>query len=302
MNSLPGFNHSVYTYNFTEKQMRYYFEPPPVRPIKKLLILLILYFLLALGSLVVFSLEIPRLFSLIQTHTTASSTDFITPGSMLILFILLIVFGWRCYISWINFQYEWSEYSEEKKHTPPTEDEYQAWLDERYFDLYEKAKRKLRLVRSESELSLIGGIFPSEEDKRPLVRSLRNRRWHSSLNVCKYVFLTKDNMKVFSSEIDALHQKNRNESSSHYFYEHIVSVSFEEIIQPFKFENPPELKFIKRQYFSFAIDNGDYISPNIMSASLQSPQGDFNDLEEIVANFLMLLRDHKVSRVEVHHP
>ena len=217
---------------------------------------------------------------------------------MLIMLIMLTVWGWKGYIAWIHFQNEWYEYSEEKKYTPPTEDEYQAWLDERCLDRYEKAKIKLYLARFESELRLIGGKLPSGEDEPPLVRSLPNGRWHASLNVCKYVFLTKDSMKVFTSEIDALHQRRRKETSSHYFYEHVVSVSFDDSLQPLEGKS----KLFKIRTFSFAFDNGETISPNIMSAFLQSPQGDFDDLEEVVANFLMLLRDHKVSRVEVHRP
>src|SRR5690348_5652718 len=96
-NSLPGFNHSIYKYNFTEKQMRYYFEPPPRRPIKKLLFTAILYSFLALVAIVVLIFETPILVSFIQTRAPASSNSFLIPGSMLIMLIILTVCGWKGY-------------------------------------------------------------------------------------------------------------------------------------------------------------------------------------------------------------
>lgn len=189
-------NEKRYRFNFTNEQMYHYFHEPSV----------VYVWLLLLGAaLCLFG------FTLLLTSDPLSPYILI-PGMGL--------------LTW-GGAYLFAHYQR------PKDEEYATWVLKRSQSLYNTALQRLQLDESQCEsiIEVQGGIssllqltkkFPEKEIR--VKRVLYGFR-HYSINVCTYIFLTKDSIAIYSGYINALTQQERFEDADHYYYQDIVGVS-----------------------------------------------------------------------------
>ncbi len=190
-------NARQYQYNFTHREMRRYFYKPSLVYIW---FLIFGVFLLVIGMIG------------IQANIRSQGASLIVLG---LIFLLgggiLFLIHYSC----------------------PTDDQYAKWVSERSQPLYNKALQRLHLDESQCEsiIEVQGGIssllqltkkFP---EKEIIVKWLPNGYRHYSINVCTYIFLTKDDLAIYLGYINALAQNERFEDADHYDYKDIVGVS-----------------------------------------------------------------------------
>lgn len=191
----------------------------------------------------------------------------------------------------------------------PTDDEYAKWVSERSQPLYSKALQRLHLDESqfESKAEIQGGIssllqltkkFP---EKEIAVKRLPNGNRHYSINVCIYIFLTKDSLAIYSGYINAFAQIERFEDADHYYYSDVVGVSTSGPI--YTFWNGSDEKEVQLQGFFVRVNNGESVGTDYATRVILRNQGDgtqFEGVDNVVAELLALLRDHKMTSIEAN--
>ena len=185
----------------------------------------------------------------------------------------------------------------------PTDELYERWVTERSQVLYKIALQRLHLHESQCEsiIEVQGGIssllqltkkFP---EKEIVVKRLSNGLRHYSINVAMYVFLTKDDIAIYSGYINALAQQERFEDADHYYYKNIVAVSTSGPIYTFG------ANMVQRQGFLVRASNGDVVGTDYATKVILR-QGEnrveTKGVDNVVAALLQLLRDHQVSSIE----
>ena len=161
-----------YQFHFSEKQMRRYFNPSPLRPLQCLI-----------GGIVL--LFISPVFLLFFILPVLAGITLILVGSI-----------------WLIIKYT----------VRPSDEQYRGWLEERQLFLVNKAHQKafLDLTQLESPRFVFkGSIRPNTlEAKNYKEVYKKDTRFgpHFSINTHLIIFLTKDNIIVFSSGINALDQ------------------------------------------------------------------------------------------------
>jgi hypothetical protein len=185
----------------------------------------------------------------------------------------------------------------------PTDDQYAKWVIERSQPLYKTALQRLHIVdesQCESIIEVQGGIssllqltkkFP---EKEIVVKRLPNGYRHYSINVCTYIFLTKDDIAIYSGYINALAQNERFEDADRYYYKDIVGVSTSGPI--YTSSDGPSGKELQRQGFLVRASNGDAVGTDY-ATSVVLREGEkrveIEGVDKVVARLLFLLRDHK---------
>jgi len=259
-----------YQYGFTESQMKRYFYKP--RSIYLWL------FGLGGGFLSVFGIILTNSFF---TQQLGTFLLFLGLGLLICLGIIYGIYADR-----------------------PTDELYERWVTERSQVLYKIALQRLHLHESQCEsiIEVQGGIssllqltkkFP---EKEIVVKRLSNGLRHYSINVAMYVFLTKDDIAIYSGYINALAQQERFEDADHYYYENIVAVSTSGPIYAVGGAN-----VIQRQGFLVRASNGDAVGTDYATKVLLREgenRVETKGVDKVVAALLQLLRDHKVSSVE----
>lgn len=281
-------NRPQYQHSFTTQQMRYYFY----KPSRTFLWLLIGGVFLFVVGLMALQAGFPGGLFIILGLALAGGGGF----------PLLIHYGSR-----------------------PTDDQYGQWVSERLQPLYKKALQRLHLDESQCEsiIEVQGGIssllqltkkFP---EKEIAVKRLPDGLRHYSINVCTYIFLTKDDIAIYSGYINAFAQNERFEDADHYYYKDIVGVSTSGPIYtstvysstatsgqlPLFYDMYEKEKEIQRQGFFVRVSNGevvgtDYATKVALRDSEKRVQ--IQGVDEVVAALLSLLRDHNVTAVEAN--
>lgn len=188
----------------------------------------------------------------------------------------------------------------------PTDEQYEKWVEERCEPLYSKALERLHLDEKddcESIIEVRGGISSLQQltkkfpEKEVVVKRLKNGFRHYSINSSIYIFLTKDNIAIYSGYINALAQHERFEDADRYYYQDIVAVSTTGPV--FMSGDGPSNMEVQRQGFLVRINNGDAVGTDY-AARVILRNGENRELvkgvDEVVPALLQLLIDHKEAR------
>lgn len=191
----------------------------------------------------------------------------------------------------------------------PSDYAYASWVKERSQPLYKKALQRLHLDESQCEsiIEIQGGLssllqltkkFP---EKEIAVKRLPNGLRHYSINVCTFIFLTKDDLAIYSGYINALAQSERFEDADHYYYKDIVGVSTSGPIYTSTTEVSE--KETQMQGFLVRISNGE-VAGTDYATKVELREGDkrvlIKGVDLVVAQLLTLLRDHNVTLIQAN--
>jgi hypothetical protein len=193
----------------------------------------------------------------------------------------------------------------------PTDEQYMQWVSERLQPLYKKALQRLHLDESQCEniIEIQGGFssllqltrkFP---EKEIAVKRLSNGFRNYSINVCTYIFLTKDDIAIYSGYINALAQIERFEDADHYYYKDIVGVSTSGPIYTSRDRPGSSSEEIQRQGFFVRISNGEVVGTDYATKVLlvsKKQRIEIKGVDDVVAALLALLRDHNVTLMEAN--
>lgn len=280
--------------SFSEAQMKHYFYKVPPFYIRLLwigLAILVLGIILA----VIFSSQTPSYYNS-YTGTYSGGSSGINPFAL-----LLMISGGVCLV--------WGGIPAIAYEDKPTDQQYSQWYWERLTPLYNKALQRLHLHESQCEniIEVRGGIssllqltkkFP---EKEIAVKRLPSGLRHYSINVCTYIFLTRDGIAIYSGYINAFAQNERFEDADHYYYKDIVGVSTSGPIYTSK--NGSSEKETQRQGFFVRASNGDVVGTDYATKVIlgdAANRAQAQGVDEVVATLLLLLRDHNVTAIEAN--
>lgn len=185
----------------------------------------------------------------------------------------------------------------------PTSEQYEGWVTERCEPLYSKALQRLHLDEKddcESIIEVRGGISSIQQltkkfpEKEVVVKRLQNGFRHYSINSSIYIFLTRNNIAIYSGYINALAQHERFEDADRYYYQDIVAVSTTGPM--FIFENGSSQQEIQMQGFLVRVNNGDAVGTDYAAKVILRNEGTrerVQGVDQVVPELLRLLKDHK---------
>jgi hypothetical protein len=191
----------------------------------------------------------------------------------------------------------------------PTDDDYAKWIIERRQPLYTVALRRLHIDESQCEsiIEMHGGISSLLQltkkftEKEIMVKRLPKGYRRYSINLSIYIFLTKDEVAIYSGYINALSQNERFEDADRYYYKDIVGVSTSGPVYT-SWDISPEEE-IQMQGFFVRMSSGDAVGTDYASrVILRSGENkvEIKGVDKVVPALLHLLRDHKVSSIEAN--
>ena len=135
-------------------------------------------------------------------------------------------------------------------------------------------------------------------EKEIVVKRLPNGFRHYSINVCMYIFLTKDEIAIYSGYINALTQNERFEDADRYYYQDIVAVSTSGPI--YTLWDGSSQKEVQMQGFLVRANNGDVIGTDYATRVILRDGGkrmQVEGVDEVVPALLHFLQDHKLSSI-----
>lgn len=191
----------------------------------------------------------------------------------------------------------------------PSDEQYAKWVSERSQSLYRTALQRLHLDESQCErvIKVEGGISSLQQltkkfpEKEITVKRLQDGSRHYSINVCMYIFLTKNDLAIYSGYINAFAQNERFEDADHYYYKDIVGVSTSgPIYTPAGGFSDRE---IQRQGFFVRISNGEVVGTDYatkVELGDAKSRVQVEGVDDVVAGLLSLLRDHNVAFAEAN--
>jgi hypothetical protein len=187
----------------------------------------------------------------------------------------------------------------------PTSEQYEKWVAERSEALYSKALQRLHLDEKDDCKCIIevqGGIssllqltkkFP---EKELVVKRLPDGFRHYSINSSIYIFLTQNDVAIYSGYVNALAQHERFEDADHYYYKDIVAVSTTGPM--FIFEDGLSEREVQKQGFLVRASNGDAVGTDYAVKVVLRDKDNREQLEgvdEVVQALLHLLRDYNIA-------
>ncbi len=271
-----------FQYNFSEKQMRRYFSKPAR----------IWIWLVWLG---VFAF----LFGIIVGGTVGAATG----GIGAALGVPFIIFGIMFFIvGGIPILLHYAR--------RPSEDQYSKWVFERSQPLYYTAIQRLHIdlesqrptvVEVEGGISSLVRLAKKFPEKEIILKRLSSGLRHYSINTAMYIFLTKNEIAIYSGYINALAQKERFEDAVRYYYQDIVAVSTSGPI--FLYSDGTSTKEIQMQGFLVSANNGDVVGTDY-AVNVILRDGERKEVlqgvDKVVPALLHFLKDHKVSAIQAH--
>jgi hypothetical protein len=256
-----------YRFYFSEDKMRRYFNPAPRQPI-----------LCILGG--VFCLFISPIFLLLIFLPVFIGLTLMTVG-----------------LVWLIFKYV----------SRPSEEQYQAWLEERQRYLVDEAHRKAFLgnANADERFFFKGSVGPGTQAAKKykeVYRKSSRLGLHYSINTYTIMFLTRDNIVVLSSEIDALNQMWATTEVRYYYYEHVSGVLFGDRVHEVNMPQPQAVRaHLRTQIFGLLIDNGEVMgSDTVVSMHIENASGATlatKDTDDLIQRMLSQLKVHKMSRL-----
>ena len=280
--------HQTMRSSFSESQMKHYFQKAPS-----------FYMWLFVIGLVIGILGI-----IIVGISSQSSYYSSYPGSSPTMnpFAIFLMISGGVLLAWGGISFLVYE-------DKPTDQEYANWVAARSKPLSSKALQRLHLDESQCEsiVEVQGGFssllqftkkFP---EKEVAVKRLSNGLRHYSINVCTYIFLTKNDLAIYSGYINAFAQNERFEDADHYYYKDIVGVSTSGPI--YTILSGSTEKEIQMQGFFVRINNGEAVGTDYATkVELRSEEKrvQIQGVDPVVAELLALLRDHNVTFIEAN--
>ena len=192
----------------------------------------------------------------------------------------------------------------------PTDEQYAQWVSERFQPLYNVALQRLhipdekkceRIIKVEGGISSLQQLTKKFPEKEITLKRLRDSSRHYSINVCMYIFLTTNDIAIYSGYINALTQSERFEDADHYYYKDVVGVSTSGPV--YTSANGFSGREIQRQGFLVRISNGEVVGTDYAT---KVELGDATNriqiegVDDVVAALLSLLRDHNVTLAEAN--
>jgi hypothetical protein len=221
------------------------------------------------------------------------NTQILTTASVLIFYFFIVIFI-TLNIFFLIFT--------------PDDASYDRWLNAQANSLYYRGLSTLGLDDRQvwTSLCLHGYVMPDDSpwyyqhknryDRASLCyKKDRHNNIHYSINLYLYYFLTRDDISIFYSDVNAFHQLQHIEELHHYYYEHIIGISVGEFrqINPSTYLSPDATQI---EGFSFLLDNGHKIGINTTLEIHQINYGNAKietTINSILHSLLFLIRDHK---------
>src|SRR5260221_3726296 len=278
MKKLRRIRKSVFRRQFTEEQMRAYF----LKDDRKLMQLLVVTTALGMLSFCLFCVDL-----FVGQVWIENPLDFLYPTGVFLLIALIV---------WIILRFGIQV---------PTDNEYDAWVQDRADEYLHQALRKISQ----------DGLSVEEIDNIPFIhgfvlagtQNARNYRtkdilWKKgkdnikrySINVFRYFHPVRHQLVVFIIDINAVNHHDRREQIHEYFFNDVVAVTTEE-----EFDQIGENDYLTHS-FTLRISDGKTISATIRSQPLDHEQNleEFQlpssyNVDNTIATLRMFLRTYK---------
>jgi hypothetical protein len=203
--------------------------------------------------------------------------------------LTLIIVG----LIWLIFKYV----------SRPNDGQYQGWLEERQRYLVGEAHRKAFLgnttIDNDQLFIFKGSVEPGAAYKEVYRKSSRFGL-HYSINTYTIIFLTKDNIVVLSSGINALNQMWTTTEVRYYYYEHVSGVLIADKVLEVNSPQATQAR-LRAQKFNLLIDSGESVgSDTVISMHIENASGatvTTKDSDDLIQRLITLLKDHKMSRL-----
>ncbi|HLI09444.1 MAG TPA: hypothetical protein VKV40_22975 [Ktedonobacteraceae bacterium] len=275
MKRLKKIRRAVFRQEFSEKQMRAYFTKNE-----------------APRKMVMWSSTILGLFSL--------TLIFFLPSYSLLCFYAGCVFSLIACIAWLSIKFGVH---------PPTDKEYDVWVEVRARRALIGELRKLNQDFSEDELDqivFIHGFVLKGTSNAKYYRSQdlfwkrgKDRLQRYSINVFRYFLALRHQLVVITIDINAVNQRDLRVKTHEYFFADVVAVTTEDEQDIFTDDDGSEHAY-RTQSFQLRICDGKAVNATIRSQPLDYEEKletyelpTFEDVEDTIACLRMLIRSHK---------
>lgn len=296
---------------YSREQIRLYFFPYSERPIKELERELRLWMSLVAG--------LALLVLLLFVWLESSGQAIVNIGFLAIVCIVVVVVT-QIFIKKINpvrekLDHERSELAKERNdmqmHPPPSEEDFEAWINAIGEEAYHKAPKKLQLPEQPGkyfgDLFIRAVIRPSRA-KPPSPWSTeaasqwspRLHKLHCSINIFTRLFVLEDYIAIYTDVFNARDAGRVEEKFEHCFHQHVSYVSLN-----VESETVKEMFGLLSQQLSITLDSGYTIKLDIASAKfskkVRGQNGYYNIVEDtsdtsnVHKGLLEVLNDHKKS-------
>ncbi len=305
---------------YSREQMRLYFFPYSERPIKELERELWRWTALAAGVGV---LALLLFIWLARSASSSSNTATIWFWALLILAIGIIVIA-VMFEKKINpikkkLEYERSELAKEQDdmqtNPPPSEEEFEMWINAISEENYNKAPKKLQLPEQPGkhfgDLYIRAFASPSQKNppspwdtKAAKIWAPRLRKRHYSINIFTRLFVLEDYIAIYTDTFNVRDPRSTQEVCEHCFHQHVSYVSLN--VQSETVEGiPGQLTTVLSHQISIALDSGHEVKKDVASAIFKKRVRDQNghysysedttDTDKVHKGLLEVLNDHKKS-------
>ncbi len=316
---------------FSEEQVRLYFFPPHKRPIGELATKLMLSFVPIGCLLVAFGWLRAQLVEAPSTQQESIVIQLLEIVVIVVVFFPIIWWARKCVIPLAQrLWHECFEYIKEQVHLekdpPPSEEEYEQWIEDIGKKVYEMAPEKLHLSWSkeyservdekaygaefhesapkkwkfEIDLQTRGYPLPSLEDSPRMDKSKQTYRktsyfeeWHYSINVFAKLFITEDYIAIYTNTVNVREPERIKEKAERGYHQHLSYVSLETETTLIGEEA------VKQHYLSLKLDSDYTIRLHAATAELfyaGNWEGE-KGIDATHGGLLDALRDHKMSRI-----
>ncbi|HLI72127.1 MAG TPA: hypothetical protein VKV19_20420 [Ktedonobacteraceae bacterium] len=306
---------------FSGEQIHLYFFPLPRRPLRELAMKL----LLLVGCLLV----APVLLYVWLIKPAGQEVTLVELVGVGLVGCDLWLFRRYAIPLWRRFWHEYSEYRKEKEYLrenpPPSEEEYDQWIQDIGRKIYELAPEKLHISYSkeyseewvkdiregvyreapkrwnfEVSLQTRGYPLPSSKTSPEQDKSQQAYKWaarlgerHYSINVFARLFITKDYIAIYTNTINVREPEKIKEKAEHFYHRHLTYVSRETVTRVIGDD------IVKQDYLSLKLDSNYTIRLHaafvkIIYANYESAE---NGVDATHAGLLNVLSEHKMSEV-----
>jgi hypothetical protein len=209
------------------------------------------------------------------------------------------------------------EQSDLQRNPPPSEEEYEAWINDIANEVYYNiAPKKLQLPenpgsKSFGDLSIRAIVRPSQANppapwntEAARIWAKRLHKWHYSIYIFTRLFVLEDYIAIYTDRFNVLDPTKTEEKSEHCFHQHVSYVSLDVQSEAVEVE-PGRSSVSLNQQLSLALDSGYTIKLDVADARflkrIRGHSGEYLPLEPITdtnnvhKGLLEVLNDHKKS-------
>lgn len=307
---------------YSREQMRLYFFPYSERPIKELEGELRRWIALVVGLVL---LVLFLFIWLVSSTRSIPNSSQITLNIGFWAIVCIVIFGVILILTKKidpikkRLNYERTELAKEQNdmqtNPPPTEEEFEAWINAVSDENSTKAPKKLQLPEQPGkyfgDLQVRAIVRPSQENQpspwnseAARIWAPRLHKWHYSVNIFTRLFVLEDYIAIYTDTFNVRDPRRTEEKSEHCFHQHVSYVSLDGQSETVE-GTPGQLTIVLNQKLSIALDSGYKIKMDVASAvfskRVRGQNGrynsfeDTNDTNKVHKGLLEVLNDHKKS-------